>query len=216
MMTDIRSPRWRGWNRTRSEPGGRPTSPVHDQLGHHVGRVAGAEAAVRQDLGDALEVVRGDPDTDPGCGCCRVLRARPRRRQGRSDRRGEREQALDLRLLRRQGGAVRGCPDPRALRRLGGCPGDGGRPAGLRGPAVDYVQEHPEALRMNLWRMLERPGAGPDDTSVYEEKLRAMVSAHVCDVLRAALALTAAGSASCHIMYFPKSCARRNRWERSP
>ena len=43
---------------------------------------------------------------------------------------------------------------------------------------------------MNLWRMLERPGAGPNDTSVYEEKLRAMVSAHVCDVLRAALALT--------------------------
>ncbi len=47
---------------------------------------------------------------------------------------------------------------------------------GFAGRLFDYVQEHPEALRMNLWRMLERPDAGPDDTSVYEEKLATMVS----------------------------------------
>lgn len=47
---------------------------------------------------------------------------------------------------------------------------------GFAGRLFDYVQARPEALRMNLWRMLERPEAGPDDTSVYEEKLRAMVA----------------------------------------
>lgn len=47
---------------------------------------------------------------------------------------------------------------------------------GFAGRLFDYVQARPEVLRMNLWRMLERPGAGPDDASIYEEKLRAMVS----------------------------------------
>lgn len=47
---------------------------------------------------------------------------------------------------------------------------------GFAGRLFDYVEERPEALRMNLWRMLERPGFGPDDAGLYEEKLRAMVS----------------------------------------
>ena len=52
---------------------------------------------------------------------------------------------------------------------------------GFAGRMFDYVQRRPEALRMNLWRTLERPGAGPDDTSAYEENLRAMVSSGAGD-----------------------------------
>ncbi|CAA9499007.1 MAG: Transcriptional regulator, AcrR family [uncultured Rubrobacteraceae bacterium] len=45
---------------------------------------------------------------------------------------------------------------------------------GYAGRMFDYLLEHPEALRMSLWRHLERPAAGPDAADVYAEKVEAM------------------------------------------
>lgn len=45
---------------------------------------------------------------------------------------------------------------------------------GYAGRMFDYLLTHPEALRMGLWRQLERPAAGPDDTAVYRQKIAAM------------------------------------------
>lgn len=45
---------------------------------------------------------------------------------------------------------------------------------GYAGRLFDYLLAHPEALRMSMWRHLERPAAGPDAAEVYEEKVEAM------------------------------------------
>lgn len=45
---------------------------------------------------------------------------------------------------------------------------------GYAGRLFDYVLAHPEALRMGMWRHLERPAAGPDVADVYAEKVEAM------------------------------------------
>ena len=45
---------------------------------------------------------------------------------------------------------------------------------GYAGRLFDYVLAHPEALRMGMWRHLERPAAGPDVAGLYEEKVEAM------------------------------------------
>ena len=45
---------------------------------------------------------------------------------------------------------------------------------GYAGRMFDYVLAHPEALRMSMWRHLERPAAGPDAADVYARKVEAM------------------------------------------
>ena len=45
---------------------------------------------------------------------------------------------------------------------------------GYAGRMFDYLLDHPEALRMSMWRHLERPAEGPDTTDVYAEKVEAM------------------------------------------
>ena len=47
---------------------------------------------------------------------------------------------------------------------------------GYAGRMFDYLVAHPQALRMSQWRQLERPGAGPDDSDLYAEKIGAMAS----------------------------------------
>jgi AcrR family transcriptional regulator len=42
------------------------------------------------------------------------------------------------------------------------------------GRMFDYHLQHPQALRMSMWRQLERPTAGPDVAGVYAEKIRVM------------------------------------------
>lgn len=43
---------------------------------------------------------------------------------------------------------------------------------GYAGRLFDEILEHPEAVRLNRWRQLERPDAGPDDTELYAAALR--------------------------------------------
>lgn len=45
---------------------------------------------------------------------------------------------------------------------------------GYAGRMFDYLLEQPEALRMSMWRHLERPASGPDVSDVYAEKVGAM------------------------------------------
>ncbi|CAA9439472.1 MAG: Transcriptional regulator, AcrR family [uncultured Rubrobacteraceae bacterium] len=45
---------------------------------------------------------------------------------------------------------------------------------GYAGRMFDYLLDHPEALRMGMWRHLERPASGPDTADVYAEKVEAM------------------------------------------
>jgi AcrR family transcriptional regulator len=45
---------------------------------------------------------------------------------------------------------------------------------GYAGRVFDQLLEHPEALRMGLWRKLERPGASAERAAVYAEKVQAM------------------------------------------
>ena len=45
---------------------------------------------------------------------------------------------------------------------------------GYAGKLFDYLLTHPEALRISMWRHLERPAAGPDVAGIYAEKTRAM------------------------------------------
>lgn len=45
---------------------------------------------------------------------------------------------------------------------------------GYAGRMFDYLLEHPEALRMGMWRHLERPASGPDVSDVYAQKIEAM------------------------------------------
>jgi AcrR family transcriptional regulator len=45
---------------------------------------------------------------------------------------------------------------------------------GYAGRFFDELLAHPQALRLSLWRMLERPGIGPDMSDVYARKVAAM------------------------------------------
>ncbi|WP_109526206.1 TetR/AcrR family transcriptional regulator [Nocardia aurea] len=45
---------------------------------------------------------------------------------------------------------------------------------GYAGRMFDYMVAHPQALRMHLWRHLQRPSAGPDAAEVYAQKIKAM------------------------------------------
>lgn len=45
---------------------------------------------------------------------------------------------------------------------------------GYAGRLFDYVLAHPEALRLSMWRQLERPSSGPEMAAVYSAKLQAM------------------------------------------
>lgn len=50
--------------------------------------------------------------------------------------------------------------------------------AGYAGRIFDYHVAHPQALRMSMWRQLERPAAGPDAAEVYSAKIEAMRRGH--------------------------------------
>ena len=45
---------------------------------------------------------------------------------------------------------------------------------GFAGRMFDQIMQHPEAVRLNYWRMLECPEAGPDDRELYAGKVAAM------------------------------------------
>lgn len=45
---------------------------------------------------------------------------------------------------------------------------------GYAGRLFDHLLAHPEALRLSMWRQLERPASGPGMAAVYSEKLQAM------------------------------------------
>ncbi|WP_113699467.1 TetR/AcrR family transcriptional regulator [Nonomuraea lactucae] len=45
---------------------------------------------------------------------------------------------------------------------------------GYAGRMFDYMVGQPQALRMHLWRHLQRPSAGPDAAEVYAQKIEAM------------------------------------------
>ncbi len=50
-------------------------------------------------------------------------------------------------------------------------------PDDLPGFAVrsfDWTLNHPEVLRLHMWRMLEAPASGPDDSASYAEAVRRM------------------------------------------
>lgn len=47
---------------------------------------------------------------------------------------------------------------------------------GYAGRMFDYLLDHPQAVRMSLWRLLERPSAGPDTTAEYAEKVERMAA----------------------------------------
>lgn len=46
--------------------------------------------------------------------------------------------------------------------------------SGFAGRRFDQLLAHREAIRINLWRFLECPGAGPDDTELYQAKVAAL------------------------------------------
>jgi AcrR family transcriptional regulator len=45
---------------------------------------------------------------------------------------------------------------------------------GYAGRMFDYLLSHPEAFRLSAWRQLERPDAGPDESTVFAQKVKAM------------------------------------------
>jgi len=45
---------------------------------------------------------------------------------------------------------------------------------GYAGRVFDHLVDHPEALRMSMWRHLGRPAAGSDEADAYARKLEAM------------------------------------------
>lgn len=45
---------------------------------------------------------------------------------------------------------------------------------GYAGRLFDYVLEHPEGWRLSMWRQLERPGGGPDDSEIFAQKIATM------------------------------------------
>jgi AcrR family transcriptional regulator len=47
---------------------------------------------------------------------------------------------------------------------------------GYAGRMFDYTLAHPQAIRMSMWRKLERPAAGPNDSEVYAEKIATMAT----------------------------------------
>ncbi|MDX2604271.1 TetR family transcriptional regulator [Streptomyces caniscabiei] len=49
---------------------------------------------------------------------------------------------------------------------------------GYAGRMFDHLLAHPEALRLSLWRQLERPAIGPDAAGVYTSKVKAMTGQH--------------------------------------
>lgn len=48
---------------------------------------------------------------------------------------------------------------------------------GFAGRSFDWLQAHPEAVRLHRWRLLEAPEAGPDDTAFYAGTVTAMRAA---------------------------------------
>ncbi|MEU6207160.1 TetR family transcriptional regulator [Micromonospora musae] len=47
---------------------------------------------------------------------------------------------------------------------------------GFAGRLFDYIHERPEALRLSMWRQLERPTLGPSNEAAYSAKVTAMES----------------------------------------
>ncbi|TYC01211.1 TetR/AcrR family transcriptional regulator [Micromonospora sp. WP24] len=47
---------------------------------------------------------------------------------------------------------------------------------GFAGRLFDYIHEHPEALRLSMWRQLERATLGPSNEAAYAAKVTAMES----------------------------------------
>ncbi len=45
---------------------------------------------------------------------------------------------------------------------------------GYAGRLFDYFVQRPQAVRMNQWRVLERPGTDPDEDAMYATKVAAM------------------------------------------
>lgn len=52
---------------------------------------------------------------------------------------------------------------------------------GYAGRLFDYVLEHPEGWRLSMWRQLERPEAGPDDSDIFAGKIATMHRSTVPD-----------------------------------
>src|ERR1700761_2270359 len=48
---------------------------------------------------------------------------------------------------------------------------------GYAGRLFDYHLSHPQGLRMNTWRQLERPESGPDAGNMYSNKIAALAGA---------------------------------------
>lgn len=49
---------------------------------------------------------------------------------------------------------------------------------GFAGRTFDYLLTHPAACRMSMWRKLERPAAGPDDSELFARKITSMTGGH--------------------------------------
>jgi AcrR family transcriptional regulator len=47
---------------------------------------------------------------------------------------------------------------------------------GFAGRTFDYLLVHPEACRMSMWRKLERPAVGPDESVTFARKIEAMTA----------------------------------------
>jgi AcrR family transcriptional regulator len=47
------------------------------------------------------------------------------------------------------------------------------------GRLFDHLQAHPEALRLGLWRRLERPTSGPDESAFYAEQVAILAGGDV-------------------------------------
>jgi len=47
---------------------------------------------------------------------------------------------------------------------------------GFAGRMFDYTLAHPQAVRMSMWRKLERPAAGPNDSALFAEKIATMTA----------------------------------------
>jgi AcrR family transcriptional regulator len=45
---------------------------------------------------------------------------------------------------------------------------------GYAGRLFDYLLQHPEGWRLSMWRQLERPASGPDDSPIFARKIEAM------------------------------------------
>ncbi len=63
---------------------------------------------------------------------------------------------------------------------------------GYVGRLFDHHREHPQTMRLHLWRQLERPSAGPDSVDLYAEKLAAMGSGRIAGLDRLVLITTLA------------------------